>query len=129
MLLGFVMSECDIEANPENFSAIIDMGPIQNLKGVQRVMGCLAALSRFITRLGERSLLLYYPMKKSNHFTWMSEAQEALDSLKNLLKSPPVLTAPVPEELMLLYIATTTKVVRATLVVEQEDLGRSLKVQ
>jgi hypothetical protein len=47
-LLGFVMSERGIEANPEKISAIMDMGPIKNLKGVQRVMGCLAALSRFI---------------------------------------------------------------------------------
>jgi hypothetical protein len=28
--------------------SIMDMGPIKNLKGVQRVTGCLAALSRFI---------------------------------------------------------------------------------
>jgi hypothetical protein len=28
MLLGFVVSECSIEANPEKISAIMDMGPI-----------------------------------------------------------------------------------------------------
>jgi hypothetical protein len=39
MLLGFVVSERDIEANPEKNSAIMDIGPIKNLKGVQRVMG------------------------------------------------------------------------------------------
>jgi hypothetical protein len=49
MLLGFVVSERGIEANPEMISATMDMGPIKNLKGVQRVTGCLAALSRFIT--------------------------------------------------------------------------------
>jgi hypothetical protein len=70
MLLGFIVSECGIEANPEKISAMMDMGPIKNLKGVQRVMGCLAALSRFIARLGERSLPLYKFMKKSDHFTW-----------------------------------------------------------
>jgi hypothetical protein len=48
MLLGFVMSERGIEANPEKIFTIMDMGPIKNLKGVQRVMGCPAALSRFI---------------------------------------------------------------------------------
>jgi hypothetical protein len=48
MLLGFVMSGRDIEANLEKISAIMDMGPIKNLKGVQRVTGCLAALSHFI---------------------------------------------------------------------------------
>jgi hypothetical protein len=59
MLVGFVVSECDIEANPDKISAIMDMGPIKNLKGVHCVTGCLAALSRFIARLGERSLPLY----------------------------------------------------------------------
>jgi hypothetical protein len=101
------MSERGIEANPEKISAIMDMGPIKNLKGAQRVTGCLAALSRFIARLGERSLPLYKLMKKSDHFTWTLNAQEVLDSLKNLLKSPPILTAPTPEEPMLLYISTT----------------------
>jgi hypothetical protein len=97
MLLSFVVSECGIEANLEKISTIIDMGPIKNMKGVQRVTGCLAALIRFIARLGERSLLLYKLMKKSDHFMWTPEAQEALDTLKNLLRSASILTAPTTE--------------------------------
>jgi hypothetical protein len=68
-------------------------------------------------------------MKKSDHFTWTPEVQEALDSLKNILKSPLILTAPTTEESMLLYISATTQVVSATLVVEREEPGRSQKVQ
>jgi hypothetical protein len=49
MLLGFVMLERGIEANADKISAIMDMGPIKNLKGVQRVTCCLTALSRLIT--------------------------------------------------------------------------------
>ena len=52
-MLGFIVSKRGIEANLEKISAIMRMGPIQNIKGVQRVTGCLAALSRFISRLGE----------------------------------------------------------------------------
>jgi hypothetical protein len=129
MLLSFVVSECGIVANPGKISSIMDMGPIKNLKGVQHVIGCLTALSRFIARLRERSLPLYKLMKKSNHFTWTPEAQEALNSLKNMLKSPPILTAPTPEEPMFLYISATTQVVSVALVVEREDPGRSQKVQ
>jgi hypothetical protein len=70
MLLSFVVSERGIEANPEKILAIIDIWPIKNLKGVQHVTGYLAAPSRFIARLGERSLPLYKLMKKSDHFTW-----------------------------------------------------------
>jgi hypothetical protein len=68
-------------------------------------------------------------MKKSDHFTWTPEAQEALDSLKNMLKNPPILTSPTPEEPMLQYISTTTQVVSAALVVKREEPGRSQKVQ
>jgi hypothetical protein len=32
MLLSFVVSECDIEANPKKISTITDMGPIKNLR-------------------------------------------------------------------------------------------------
>jgi hypothetical protein len=109
MLLGFVVSERDIEANPEKISDIMDMRTIKNLKGVQCVTGCLAALSRFIGRFGERNLSPYKLMKKSDHFSWTPEAQEALDSLKNMLKSSPILTTPTPEEPMLLYISATTR--------------------
>jgi hypothetical protein len=68
-------------------------------------------------------------MKKSDHFAWTQEAQEALDSLKNMLKNPPILMAPTLEEPMLLYIAATTQVVSAALVVEREEPKRSLMVQ
>jgi hypothetical protein len=70
MLLGFIVSERGIEANPEKIAAITNMGPIKDLKGVQRVMGCLAALSRFISRLGERGLPLYRLLRKTERFTW-----------------------------------------------------------
>jgi hypothetical protein len=64
-------------------------------------------------------------MKKSDHFTWTPEAQEAVNSLKNMLKSPLILRAPSLEEPMLLYISATTQVVSAALVVEREEPGRS----
>ena len=47
------MFEHGIEANPEKIMAISNMGPIHNVKGVQRLIGRLAALSWFISQLGE----------------------------------------------------------------------------
>ena len=52
-LLGYIVSEHDIEANPKKIIAISNMGPIRNIKGVQRHTGCLVALSRFISWLSE----------------------------------------------------------------------------
>jgi hypothetical protein len=59
MLLGFIVSKRGIEANLEKIATITSMGPIKDLKGVQRVMGCLTALSLFISPLDERGLPLY----------------------------------------------------------------------
>jgi hypothetical protein len=128
-LLGFVISECGIEANKEKIAAITSIGPINNLKCVQILAGCLVALSRFISRLSERGMPLYKLLKKSDHFQWTNEAQEALDKLKTLLTSPPMLVSPAPAEDMLLYIAATTQVVSSALVVEREEPGHALKVQ
>jgi hypothetical protein len=55
MLLGFVVSERGIEANPEKISAIMDMGPIKNLKGVQRVTGCRMDLPGPTASVGTRT--------------------------------------------------------------------------
>jgi hypothetical protein len=94
MLLGFIVSERGIKANPEKIAGITNMGPIKDLKGVQRVMGCLAALSRFISRLGEKGLPLYCLVRKTERFTWTPEAEEALGNLKALLTNAPILVPP-----------------------------------
>ena len=52
-LLGFIIFEHGIKANLEKISAIMRMGLIQNIKGVQQVIGCVTMLSRFILHLGE----------------------------------------------------------------------------
>ena len=52
-LLGYIMSERGMETNPEKITTISNMGPIHNIKGIQRLTSCLATPSRFISRLGE----------------------------------------------------------------------------
>jgi hypothetical protein len=58
-LLSFIISEHGIEANPKKIAAIQNLGPITNLKGAQKLMGCLAYLSQFISWLEERGMPLY----------------------------------------------------------------------
>src|SRR5688500_14259177 len=104
-------------------------------KKVQRLTRCMAALSRFISRLGEKGLPFYKLLKKVDKFQWTSEAQEALDALKKFLTTPPVLKPPrratstQPDEDLLLYISCTTHVVSTVLVVERVEEGHAYPVQ
>jgi hypothetical protein len=110
MLLGYIIFQRGIEANPDKVATLKRMGPIWDLKGVQRVLGCLVALSRFISRLGEKGLPLYRLLKKHERFSWTTEAQEALDKLKASLTHAPILTPPQDSEPLYLYVAATTQV-------------------
>jgi ribonuclease HI len=105
------------------------MGPIRDLKGVQKVLGCLAALRRFISRLREKVLPLYRLLKKHERFSWTVEAQEALDKLKATLAHAPILTLPQDNEPIYLYVVATTQVVSAVIVVERTEEGHALPVQ
>jgi hypothetical protein len=129
MLLGFIVSEHVIEANLEKVLAVTNMGTIRDLKGVQRVMGCLAALSRFISRLGKKGLPLYRLLRKSKCFSWTPEAKEALTKLKALLTNPPILVPPTKGEVLLLYITAMTQVVTAAVVAERQEEGHALPIQ
>jgi ribonuclease HI/transposase InsO family protein len=129
MLLGYIVSQRGIEANPEKVAALERMSPIRDLKGVQKVLGCLAALSRFISRLGEKGLPLYRLLKKHERFSWTTEAQEALDKLKATLAHAPILTSPRDGEPLYLYVVATTQVVSAVIVVERTKEGHALPVR
>jgi hypothetical protein len=91
--------------------------------------GRLAALSRFISKLGEKALPFYRLLRKTDNFTWMEEAQAAFDDLKRRLSTSPVLVTPREKEPMLLYIAATNQVVSSVLVVERAEDGKEHGVQ
>src|SRR5438132_11486248 len=48
-LLGSIVSYCGIEANPEKLKDILRMNSPIALTDVQKLTGCIAALSRFIS--------------------------------------------------------------------------------
>ena len=67
-LLGFLVSNRGIEANPEKIKAITSLAKPACINDVQCLVGRIAALSRFISRLGEKAIPLYKMLKKTDTF-------------------------------------------------------------
>ena len=88
----------------------------------------MAALNRFLSRLGEWGLPFFKLLKRQDNFKWTTEAAESLENLKHHLQSPPILTAPLPGEELLLYIAATTHVVSTAIEVERPEEGHAYGV-
>ena len=80
-LLGFLVSHRGMEANPEKIKAITSLAKPACINDVQRLAGRIAALSRFISRLGEKAMPQYQMMKKTDSFTWSDTANTAFEDL------------------------------------------------
>jgi hypothetical protein len=117
-LLGFLVSHQGIEANPEKIKAIEEIRPPARIKDVQKLTRCLAALSWFISRLTEQTLLFFKMMWKFGPFVQTEEADEAFQELKQYLTSLPIMVPPEPDDHLLLYITAKAEDVTMVLVAE-----------
>jgi hypothetical protein len=67
-LLSFIINHHSIEVNPEKISAITNMKAPTCIKDVQKLTGCMAALNKFISKLGERGLPFLKLLKHQEKF-------------------------------------------------------------
>jgi hypothetical protein len=128
-LLSFIISHRGIEANPEKISVITKMKAPTCIKDVQKLTGHMAALNRFISKLGERGLPFFKLLKHQKKFVWTPEADQALAQLKDFMFKPPVLTAPRKNEQLLLYLTATTHVVSIAIIVKWKEDVHAYPVQ
>jgi len=86
-----MLPQHDIEANPEKCNAIIEMRSPTSVKEVQRLIGSLIAISRFLPKLVEQTQPIIQLLKKSAKFTWNNDCEQVFQKLKTTLTSPPIL--------------------------------------
>ena len=116
--LGFMVSQRDIEVNPEKIRIIMELEPPRTVKEVQSLNGKIAALNRFVSRATDSCLPFFHTLRKS--FEWTDECQTAFDNLKAYLSSPPLLNPSKPREELYLYLAVSHAAVSAALVKEED---------
>jgi hypothetical protein len=98
LLLGFMVGHRGIEANPAKVDTIRKMAKPSNKKDVMKLIGMMAALGRFISKLGEKGLPFFKLLKKADKFVWDDKAQKASEALKESLTTPPIMTPPISKE-------------------------------
>jgi hypothetical protein len=69
---------CDgIRPNLEKVKAVMKMKPPQCIKDIQKLTGCMAALSRFISWLREKGLLFFKLLRAKEKSEWSEEVDTA----------------------------------------------------
>jgi hypothetical protein len=128
-LLGYMVSSRGIDANTKKVEAIDKLQPPRMRKEIQKLAGMMAALNRFISKLGERGMPFYKLLRKADDFQWYDQAAAAFIELKQYLKSLPTLVPPKPDDVLLLYVAVTDTVVSTAIVVERPEATTEVKQQ
>ena len=122
--LGYMVTHRGIEVNLDQIKAIRDLKPPRNAKEVQKLIGMIAALIRFISRSADRCRLFYLLINKWKGFEWSEECTVAFQQLKEYLSRPPIMSSPVANEVLYAYTAVATHAVSLVLIREDNGLQR-----
>ncbi|KOM56132.1 hypothetical protein LR48_Vigan10g202400 [Vigna angularis] len=120
--LGFMLTRRGIEANPDKCKAVLDMPAPRTLREVQRLVGRLTALSRFIPRLAEHIKPILKNLKKGSTQHWDNDCETAFSTVKHILTSPPIMARPDEGSDLQLYLAAAPYAVSAALIQETPSL-------
>ena len=84
--LGFTFNEHGIRLTNERISGILNIKPPSNLQGVQRLLGTLNYISRFLPDLQEILLPITKLLSKTEPFIWGESQEESLNKIKALVQ-------------------------------------------
>ncbi|GFS37177.1 hypothetical protein Acr_00g0050430 [Actinidia rufa] len=97
--LGFLVTKRGIEVNPDQIQALTAMSSPRNIREVQQLTGRVAALNRFVSKSVQ---------------------------LKEYLWSPPLLTVPIADEDLYIYLSISPTAVSAVLIREEDRVQRPI---
>ncbi|GJT70687.1 reverse transcriptase domain-containing protein [Tanacetum coccineum] len=125
--MGYMVTSEGIQANPKKTKAIADMQSCQTLKEMKSLSGKLAALKRFLSRSAKKSLPFFetikYVMKENkDEYRWTKNAERAFQEMKKVIVDLSLLTTPVKEETLYVYLAAATEAVSAVLLAERKGI-------
>ena len=126
-MLGCVIGPEGVRANPEKTKAIISMVEPSTKKELQKLIGRIAALNRFISKSAECSLPFFKALRGRDKVEWGPEQSKAFQQLKTYMASKLLVTVPGPEAPLLLYVVASDHVVSGVLVQEKEQESKIIQ--
>ena len=89
--MGHVLSAQGLLPDPEKVKAVCDMSHPNDVQGVQRLIGVVTYLSKFMPRLSTVCEPLHRLTDSNAVFDWLPQHEDAIDKIKSLITQAPVL--------------------------------------
>ncbi|XP_024177787.1 uncharacterized protein LOC112183656 [Rosa chinensis] len=121
--LGFIVHQKGIEVPEDKANVVINASPPRTKKELQRLLGKINFLRRFISNSAGK-IQPFSPLLKlqgQNEFVWEPKHQEAFDKIKAYLASPPVLVPPRAGFPLKLYVSAAEASIGSLLAQDDEE--------
>ncbi|XP_059654508.1 uncharacterized protein LOC132301253 [Cornus florida] len=120
--LGFLVHKRGIEVDQNKVKAIINARAPANKKQVQRFLGQVGFLRRFISNHASRVHVFSTLVKLKSHekFHWDESHQNAFDKIKEYLANPPVVMPPRKKWPLKLYLSVAEESIGSMLAQDNE---------
>src|SRR5699024_6327647 len=119
--LGHELSHNRVKPLYNNVKAILDFPAPKNVKQLRGFLGKVNYYHRFFPNRAKMLSPLYELTKKDVPYEWSQEAQEAFDTVKEVLTTAPALSIYNPKAKTVLYTDASRIGIGAILKQEQED--------
>ena len=105
--LRFMVSQRGIEVSLDQVKEVMETPPPRSKKELQRFTSKLLALGRFIARFTDELRPFFLAIRKAGASGWTDSCQSAFEKIKHCLMQPPILSSPLPEEKLYMYLAVS----------------------
>ena len=113
--MGHLLTSEGLRPDPMKVRAITEMPQPRDKKAVERLLGCVNYLSRYLPKLAEVVAPLRKLTEKSTSFYWQSQQQQSFEQVKKLVTTTPVLKFYQAEEEVTIQCDASEKGLGATL--------------
>ena len=124
---GHLITDQGLKPDPEKIKAIQMMPPPTNKKELQTVLGMITYLSKFAPQLSETTKPMRDLLKEENEFSWDKPQEEALNKVKQIITSQPVLAFFDPRKPITLQVDASKHGLGATLMQERKPVAFASK--
>ena len=89
--LGHKVTSAGLQPDPEKVAAVANMTPPHDVKGVERMVGFINYLAKFLPKLSEEMHPIRQLLSNQTNFRWGEAQENAFSNIKKLVIQAPVL--------------------------------------
>ena len=119
--IGDKLTNHGVKPDPEKTAAIEDMKKPENKKDIQRFLGMINYLARYLPDLSERTAPIRKLLEKDVHWQWTHEHEKSFRELKDLIVSDLILCYYDPHKPIKISADASLYGLGAVLLQKQED--------